>query len=94
MIENNVMSSKEAEENIIISILTDPDNQKYIDQIDIKDFYYPANKKIFGFIKELKEKDEAIDILTVKELGVNKKYDGTKLLTVLYFWVESRIATT
>lgn len=83
MVENSVMSSKEAEENIIVSILTDQDNQKYIDQIDIKDFYYPTNKKIFGFIKELKEKDEAIDILTVKELGANKKYDGTKLLTVL-----------
>lgn len=81
--EINIMSSKEAEENIIMSILTDQDNQKYIDKIDERDFYYPVNKKIFGFIKELKDKEEAIDILTVKELGVNKKYDGQKLLTVL-----------
>lgn len=83
MIENNVMSSKEAEENIIVSILTNQENHKYIDKIEINDFYYPANQKIFEFIKELKEKEEAIDILTVKELGVNKKCDGVKLLTVL-----------
>lgn len=81
--ENNVMSSKEAEENIIVSILTNQENHKYIDQIEINDFYYPVNQKIFEFIKELKEKEEAIDILTVKELGVNKKCDGVKLLTVL-----------
>lgn len=81
--EDNIMSSKEAEENIIVSILVNQDNQKYIDQIEVKDFYYPVNKKIFEFIKELKEKDEAIDILTVKELGVNKKHDGTKLLTII-----------
>ena len=81
--ENNVMSSKEAEENIIVSILTNQENHKYIDQIEINDFYYPVNQKIFEFIKELKEKEEAIDILTVKELGVNKKCDGIKLLTVL-----------
>ena len=83
MEESNVMSSIEAEENIIVSILTNQENQKYIEQIEIDDFYYPTNKKIFEFIKELKEKDEAIDILTVKELGVSKKCDGIKLLTIL-----------
>lgn len=80
---NNVLSSKEAEENIIASILVNQENHKYIDQIEIKDFYYKANMKIFELIKELKEKDETIDILTVKELGANKKHDGLKLLTVL-----------
>lgn len=80
---NNVLSSKEAEENIIASILVNQENHKYIDQIEIKDFYYKTNMKIFELIKELKEKDETIDILTVKELGVNKKHDGLKLLTVL-----------
>lgn len=80
---NNVLSSKEAEENIIASILVNQENHKYIDQIEIKDFYYKTNMKIFELIKELKEKDETIDILTVKELGANKKHDGLKLLTVL-----------
>ncbi len=81
--ESNIMSSKEAEENIIISILTDENNQKFISQLESKDFYYPANRKIFELIQELQSKDEAIDVLTVKELGANKGYDGTKLLTVM-----------
>jgi len=81
--EDNMMNSKEAEENIIISILVDENNQKYISKLDTKDFYYPANRKIFELIEELKIKGETIDILTVKELGVNKKYDGTKLLTIM-----------
>ena len=70
---DKVLSSKEAEENIIASILVNQDNHKYIDQIEVKDFYYKTNAKIFELIKELKQKEETIDILTVKELGVNKK---------------------
>lgn len=81
--ESNIMSSKEAEENIIISILTDENNQKFISQLESKDFYYPANRKIFELIQELQSKDEAIDVLTVKELGANRGYDGIKLLTVM-----------
>ena len=79
-----VLSSEEAEENIIASIIVDQKNQKYIDQIDIKDFYYKPNIKIFELIKELRQKEETIDILTVKEYGVNqKKYDGMNLLNTL-----------
>ena len=36
--ESNIISSKEAEENIIISILTDENNQKFISQLESKDF--------------------------------------------------------
>lgn len=80
---NKVLSSKEAEENVIASILVNQDNHRYIDQIEVKDFYYKTNAKIFELIKELKQKEETIDMLTVKELGTNKKYDGIKLLTTM-----------
>lgn len=80
---DSILSSKEAEENIISSILVNQDNHKYIDQIEIKDFYYQTNMKIFELIKELRQREETIDILTVKELGVNKKYDGLKLLKTM-----------
>ena len=88
---DNILSSKEAEENILASILADQDNQKYIDQIEIKDFYYKANIKIFELIKELKQKDETIDILTVKELGVTKKYDGIGLLKTMSDMTDSLV---
>lgn len=82
--DNIILSSQEAEENIITSILVNQENHKYIDQIEVKDFYYKTNMKIFELIKELKEKDETIDMLTVKEYGVNKKkYDGINLLTTM-----------
>lgn len=80
---DNILNSKEAEDNVIASILVNQENHKYIDKLDIKDFYNIANQKIFELIKELKEKEETIDILTVKELGSNKKYDGLKLLKTM-----------
>lgn len=81
--DNTVISSKEIEESVIAAILVDRDNQKYIDQIEVQDFYYTKNLRIFELIKELKQKDETIDLITVKELGVSKKYDGTQLLITM-----------
>ena len=81
--DSSILSSKEAEESILAAILVNRDNQKYIDKIDPQDFYYTKNLRIFELMKELKQKDETIDLLTVKELGVSKKYDGVSLLTVM-----------
>lgn len=81
--DNSIISSNEIEESILASIFVREENQKYIDKIDPQDFYYTKNLRIFELIKELKEKNETIDILTVKELGVSKKYNGSELLTVL-----------
>ena len=81
--DNSIMSSNEIEESVLAAIFVNEENHKYIDKIDPQDFYYTKNLRIFELIKELKEKDETIDILTVKELGVSKKYNGTELLTVL-----------
>ncbi|MBO4815427.1 MAG: replicative DNA helicase [Clostridia bacterium] len=80
---DNILSSKEAEESVIAAILVNRENQKYIDKIDTEDFYYTKNLRIFELMKELKQKDETIDIITIKELGVSKKYDGVGLLTAM-----------
>ena len=81
--DNSIISSNEIEESVLAAIFVNKENQKYIDKIEPLDFYYTKNLRIFELIKELKEKDETIDILTVKELGVSKKYNGSELLTVL-----------
>lgn len=80
---DNTLNSKEAEDNVIAAILVNKENHKYIDKIDISDFYNNSNIKIFQLIKELKQKEETIDILTVKEYGVSKKYNGIKLLETM-----------
>ena len=80
---NNSLSSEEAEVNVIASILVDRDNCKYITDLEIEDFSYKINKTIFELIKELNDKDETVDLLTVKELGVTKKYNGVKLLETM-----------
>lgn len=84
-----VMACKEAEENVIAEIITDAENIKYIDELDEEDFYYKANKKIFEFIKELKLKDKTIDLITIKELGVSKKFNGGLLVETLVAMTDS-----
>lgn len=84
-----VMACKEAEENVIAEIITDTENIKYIDELDEEDFYYKANKKIFEFIKELKLKDKTIDLITIKELGVSKKFNGGLLVETLVAMTDS-----
>lgn len=84
-----VMACKEAEENIIAEIITDVENIKYIDELDEEDFYYKANKKIFELLKELKIKEKTIDLITIKELGVSKKYDGNGLIEKLVNMTDS-----
>lgn len=81
--DNSIISSNEIEESVLAAIFVGEENQKYIDKIDPQDFYYTKNLRIFELIKELKEKNETIDILTVKELGVSKKYNGSELLIAL-----------
>lgn len=80
---NNNLSSEEAEINVIASILVNKDNSKYIDSLELEDFSYKTNQKIFELMKELNDKDETVDLLTVKELGVTKKYNGVKLLETM-----------
>lgn len=81
--QNVILASKETEESIIGMFVTDSDTHKYIKDIEIEDFYYKQNKKIFEIIKELYEKEQNIDLITVKEAGVTKKYDRQALLEIL-----------
>ncbi len=80
---SNNLSSEEVEVNVLASILVDKDNSKYIDSLELEDFSYKINQKIFELMKELNDKDETVDLLTVKELGVTKKYNGIRLLETM-----------
>ena len=84
-----VLACKEAEENIIAEIITDADNIKYVDELNEEDFYYATNRKIFEFLKELREKEQTIDLITIKELGVSKKYNGNGLIETLVSMTDS-----
>lgn len=81
--DNSNLHSDEAEVNVIASILVIQDNSKYINSLETQDFYYKTNKAIFSLMKELNDKDETVDLLTVKELGVTKKFNGIKLLETM-----------
>jgi len=81
--KENVLASRQTEESIIGLFVADNWTHKYIKDIDIDDFYYTQNKKIFEIIKELYEKEQNIDFLTVKEAGVIKKYDEQTLFDTL-----------
>lgn len=84
-----VLACKEAEENVIAEIITDKDNLKYIDELNEEDFYYKTNRVIFELLKELKNKEKTIDLITIKELAVTKKYDGNKLIETLVYITDS-----
>jgi replicative DNA helicase len=78
--DETLIACKEAEENIIAEIITDTDNAKYIDKLNVEDFYYKTNQKIFELIKELKDKEQNIDLVSIRTAGINKKYNGQALL--------------
>ncbi len=78
--DETLIACKEAEENIIAEIITDTDNAKYIDELNVEDFYYKTNQKIFELIKELKDKEQNIDLVSIRTIGINKKYNGQALL--------------
>lgn len=80
---DSILNSKEAEDNVIAAMLVNQDNIKFINDIESDDFYYKTNRVIFKLIKELNEKGETVDLLTVKEYGVSKKYNGVKLLETM-----------
>ena len=81
--DNAILTSKETEESIIGMLITDSDTHKYIKDIEIDDFYYKQNKKIFEIIKELHQKEQNIDLITVKDAGVRKNYDGQAIFDIL-----------
>ena len=81
--DNSNLHSDEAEVNVIASILVIQDNSKYINSLETQDFYSKTNKAIFSLMKELNDKDETVDLLTVKELGVTKKFNAIKLLETM-----------
>jgi len=80
MNENILPNSLEAEEVIIACFLVSEDTWKYIDRLEAEDFFNPQNKTLFILIKELYTEKNPINIITVKEKGVSRKIDGTKLL--------------
>ncbi|OQX62417.1 MAG: replicative DNA helicase [Desulfococcus sp. 4484_241] len=59
----------EAEESILSSILIDPDSSALFDVLEVlspEDFYKSAHQKIFSAVVRLVEKNEPVDLVTVK----------------------------
>jgi replicative DNA helicase len=78
----------DAEQSVLGCLLIDKNAiNKVADLINSKDFYTPANEKIYEAIVELYEKSKPIDILTVtnhlKEKGVLKDIGGPSYLADL-----------
>ena len=61
----------EAEESILSAILIDPDPSTLFDVLEVlaaEDFYKSAHQKIFAAIVRLVEKNEPVDLVTVKNM--------------------------
>ncbi|MFZ5564045.1 MAG: replicative DNA helicase [Thermodesulfobacteriota bacterium] len=80
----------EAEESILSSILIDPDASTLFDVLELlsaEDFYKSAHQKIFAAITALVEKNEPVDLVTVKntlqETGDLETIGGAAYLATL-----------
>ncbi len=75
--------SKDVEENILGCMLVFKECNRYIKNIEENDFYININKLVFKLIKELKQEDKPIEILSVKEIAKSKDLDEKELFNYL-----------
>lgn len=75
--------SKDVEENILGCMLVFKKCNRYIKNIEENDFYININKLVFKLIKELKQEDKPIEILSVKEIAKSKDLDEKELFNYL-----------
>lgn len=83
MQDENKLYSEEVEQNILGCMLVFEDCIRYVKEIETDEFYTVLHRKIFEIIKELEEKDNPVDLLSVKEIGKVKGLDDKKLLSYL-----------
>ncbi len=94
MQEENKLYSEEVEQNILGCMLVFDECVRYTKEIDENDFYIVINKKIFKAIKELEEKDDPIEIISVKEILKSKDFEDKKILSYLVKITENVYTST
>lgn len=75
--------SEGVEQNILGCMLVFKECNRYIKNIEENDFYININKLVFKLIKELKQEDKPIEILSVKEIAKSKDLDEKELFNYL-----------
>lgn len=75
--------SEDIEQNILGCMLVFKECNRYIKNIEENDFYININKLVFKLIKELKQEDKPIEILSVKEIAKSKDLDEKELFNYL-----------
>ena len=75
--------SEDVEQNILGCMLVFKECNRYIKNIEENDFYININKLVFKLIKELKQEDKPIEILSVKEIAKSKDLDEKELFNYL-----------
>ncbi len=62
------------ENSVLATIILQPQYQDYIEKLDELDFKEPQNKKLFRLLKLMREKNKAIDMISVSEAFKNASY--------------------
>ena len=85
--------SEGVEQNILGCMLVFKECNRYIKNIEVEDFYIEINKTVFRLIKELKQEEKNIEILSVKEFAKSKKLNEQEIFNYL-IKITSNIITT
>lgn len=85
--------SEDVEQNILGCMLVFKECNRYIKNIEVEDFYIEINKTVFRLIKELKQEEKNIEILSVKEFAKSKKLNEQEIFNYL-IKITSNIITT
>ena len=83
MQEEIKLYSEEVEQNILGCMLVFEDCVRYVRELDETEFYNALHKKIFEAIKDLKEKENPVEIISVKEVLKAKGIEDKKILSYL-----------
>ena len=85
--------SEGVEQNILGCMLVFKECNRYIKNIEVEDFYIEINKTVFRLIKEFKQEEKNIEILSVKEFAKSKKLNEQEIFNYL-IKITSNIITT
>ena len=81
MQEKQELYSREVEENVLGSLIVFDECKIYIKKLNDDDFYIKQNIGMFKIIKELYERKIPIDLVSIKEMAVDKKMNTEKVFT-------------
>ena len=75
--------SEEVEQSILGCMLVYEECLRYVKKIETDEFHLEIHKKIFNLIKELEEKENPVDVISVKELAKSKGLDDKAIFSYL-----------